>query len=90
MKFVNVRELKNKTSSVLHYTENGRDVIVTLKGKPFVVIHHLRQEDVEDYILANAPGFKKKLQMAYEEYLAGETTNIDELIKKAEKDLGRI
>ena len=90
MKFVNVRELKNKTSSVLRYTEEGEDVIVTSRGKPHAVIHHLSEDDIEDYILLNHPEFKKKLKKAYEEYLAGETVDIDKLIEKAEKDIGRI
>ena len=34
MKFVNVKELKNSTSEILHYTEKGKDIIVTLRGKP--------------------------------------------------------
>lgn len=90
MKFVNVRELKNKTSSTLHYAENGDDVIVTLRGKPYAVIHHLAEDEIEDYILLNHPEFKKKLKDAYQEYLDGETVDIDQLIKKTEKDLGRI
>ena len=90
MKFVNVRELKNKTSSTLHYAENGGDVIVTLRGKPYAVIHHLAEDEIEDYILLNHPEFKKKLKNAYKEYLDGETVDIDKLIKKTERDLGRI
>ncbi|MEA3328450.1 MAG: type II toxin-antitoxin system prevent-host-death family antitoxin [Candidatus Omnitrophota bacterium] len=90
MKFVNVRELKNKTSAVLHYTENNGDVIVTLRGKPCVVIHHISGDELEDYILLNHPEFKKKLKKAYQEYLSGETVDIDKLIEKAEKDVGRI
>ena len=90
MKFVNVRELKNKTSAVLHYTEGNGDVIVTMRGKPCVVIHHLSGDDIEDYILLNHPEFKKKLKKAYQEYVAGETVDIDELIKKAEEDVGRV
>jgi prevent-host-death family protein len=90
MKFVNVRELKNKTSSVLRYTEKGDDVIVTSRGKPCAVIHHLSEDDIEDYILLSHPDFKKKLEEAYQQYLAGETIDIDTLIKKAERGLGRI
>ena len=55
MKFVNVKELKNKTSSILHYAEKGDDVIVTLRGKPYAVLHHLSEDDIEDYILLNHP-----------------------------------
>jgi len=90
MKFVNVRELKNKTSSILHYTEGNGDVIVTMRGKPCVVIHHLSEDDIEDYILLNHPEFKKKLENAYKEYRTGKTADIDKLIKKAERNLGRV
>ncbi len=90
MKFVNVKEFKNKISSILHYTENGDDVIVTLRGKPYAVVHHLTEGDIEDYILLNHPEFKKKLKKAYREYLDGETVDIDKLIKKTERDIGRI
>lgn len=90
MKFVNVRELKNKTSSILHYAENGNDVIVTLRGKPYAVVHHLTEDDIEDYILLNHPEFESKLKKAYQEYLSRETVDIDRLIKETERDLGRI
>lgn len=90
MKFVNVRELKNKTSAVLRYTENGEDVIVTSRGKPCAVIHHLSEDEIEDYILLNHPDFKKKLKEAYQEYVSVKTVDLDSLIEKAEKDLGRI
>jgi len=90
MKFCNVRELKNRTSAILHYTENGEDVVVTSRGKPCVVIHHLSEDDIEDYILLNHPEFKKKLKKACQQYLDGETVGIEELIKKEEKDLGKV
>ncbi len=90
MKFVNVRELKNQTSAVLHYTEKGRDVIVTTHGKPVAVIHHLAQGELEDYVLLNHPNFKKKLKESLEEYVKGDVVDLDRLIQKAEKDLGRI
>lgn len=90
MKFVNVRELKNRTSAVLHSTENGSDVIVTSRGKPCAVIKHLTEDDIEDYILLNHPDFKKKLKESYKQYLNGDTVGIDELIEKAERDLEEI
>lgn len=90
MRFANVRELKNKTSALLHFTENGEDVIITSRGKPCAVLHHLSEDDIEDYVLLNHPDFKKKLKKAYQEYLAGKTVDIDKLIRKAEEDLGRV
>ena len=90
MKFVNVRELKNNTSAILHSTENGEDIVVTLRGKPCVVIHHILEDELEEYILLNHPVFKKKLKRAYKEYLSGKTVGLDRLIKKAKKDIGKI
>lgn len=90
MKFVNVRELKNRTSAVLHETENGEAIIVTSRGKPCAVIRRISEDDIEDYILLNHPEFKKKLKKAYREYASGKTVDIDKLIKRVEKDLGRI
>ena len=90
MKFVNVRELKNKTSAVLHYTENGEDVIVTLRGKPCAVIHHILEDELEEYILLNHPDFKKKVKKAYKEYLSGKTVSFERFIRKAKKDIGKI
>jgi len=80
MKFVSVRELKNKTSQILHYIENGNNVIVTLRSKPYAVLHHLSEDEIEDYIILNHPEFKKKFKSAYQEYLNGNTVDIDQLI----------
>lgn len=90
MKFVNVRELKNKTSAVLHYTEKGKDVIVTFRGKPCAVIHHLSGDEIEDYILQNHSEFRNKIERSREEADLGKTVSLDKLIQKAERDLGRI
>jgi antitoxin (DNA-binding transcriptional repressor) of toxin-antitoxin stability system len=83
MKFVNVRELKNKTSAVLHYAEESGDVIVTSRGKPCAVIHYLSGDDLEDYILVNHPDYQKRLKQSYQEYVNGETLSVDTLIEKA-------
>jgi PHD/YefM family antitoxin component YafN of YafNO toxin-antitoxin module len=87
MKFVNVRELKNKTSAVLRYTEKKGDVIVTSRGTPRVVIHYLKADEIEDYILLNHPEFKQKLKTGYRQIKKGETIDMDSLIKEAEQDL---
>lgn len=90
MKFVNVRELKNKTSAVLHYAHNGKDVIVTSHGKPYAVIHHLGEDEIEDYILMNHPALKKKFEKSLAEYASGKTVSLGKLLRKAERDLGKV
>ena len=87
MRFVNVRELKNKTSYVLRRAGEGEDIVVTSRGKPCAVIHSLTENDIEDYILLNHPAFKKRIKESLEEYAAGETEDIDSLIKEAEEEL---
>ncbi len=62
MRFVNVRELKNKTSCVLRRAGKGEDIVVTSRGKPCAVIHGLTENEIEDYILLNRPAFEKKLK----------------------------
>lgn len=77
MRFVNVRELKNKTSHVLRQAGEGEDIVATSRGKPCAVIHSLTENGMEDYILLNHPAFKKKIKESLKEYAAGETGDID-------------
>ncbi len=87
MRFVNVRELKNKTSEILRCAGGGEDVIVTSRGKPCAVLQRLTENEIEDYILLNHPGFKRKIKEAIKEYAAGETKDIDKLIRETEEEL---
>jgi prevent-host-death family protein len=87
MQFVNVRELKNKTSYVLRRAGEGEDIVVTSRGKPCAVIHSLTENEIEDYILLNHPAFKKRIKESLKEYAAGETEDIDGLIKEAKEEL---
>ncbi len=87
MQFVNVRELNNKTSDVPRRGGEGEDIVVTSRGKPCAVVHSLTENEIEDYILLNHPAFKKKIKESLKEYAAGETEDIDSLIKEAEEEL---
>ncbi len=89
MRFVTTRDLKNHTAKVLNYTINGDFVVVISWSKPRVIIHSISDETLEDYILLNHPEFKKKINKAYKELLAGETTSIDKLVKRAKKNLAK-
>ena len=75
MKFVNVRELKNRTSALLHSTERGGDIVVTLRGKPCAVIHHLSEDELEGYILrGKAAGISERVRSLLGELKEGLTT----------------
>ena len=51
MKFVGVRELKNKTTEVLTYVKKNEKVIVTKRGKPIATIAALNEEEIEQFII---------------------------------------
>ncbi len=51
MKFVGVRELRNKTGDVLNAVRKGEKVILTKRGKPFAAMARLREEEIERLIL---------------------------------------
>jgi len=51
MKFVGVRELKNKTTEVLTYVKKNGKVIVTSRGKPVATIAPLEEEEIEQFII---------------------------------------
>jgi len=51
MKFVGIRELKNKTSEVLRHIEKNGKVVVTSRGKPIATIAPLKEEEIEQFII---------------------------------------
>ena len=67
MRFAGVKELKQKTMDLLKESEKG-DIIITAYGKPAAVLHYVTQEDVEDFLIENDPGFRSRIEEAYAEY----------------------
>lgn len=51
MKFVGIRELKNKTTEVLTYVKKNGKVIVTSRGKPIATIVPLEEKEIEQFII---------------------------------------
>ena len=76
MKFVNVHELKNKTSEVLRMAQE-RDVIVISRSKPIVIIRNFNEDELEDYVLMNHPEFLAQMEKAYQDVKTGKMTDID-------------
>ncbi|MFQ6041830.1 MAG: type II toxin-antitoxin system Phd/YefM family antitoxin [Candidatus Poribacteria bacterium] len=85
MKFVNVSELKNKTSEVLRIAQE-LDVIVLSRSKPIAIIRHFNEDEMEDYVLMNHPEFLAQMEKAYQDAEAGKTTNIDEYLASLETE----
>lgn len=84
MRFAGVKELKQKTMDLLKEAERG-DIVITAYGKPAAVLHYVTQEDVEDYLIENDPGFRSKIEEAYAEYLRVGGLAAADLLRKLEK-----
>lgn len=65
MRFVGVRELRNKTGDVLTAVQNGEKVILTKRGKPFAAVARLREDEIERLILEGR-GWLKLSESAFE------------------------
>lgn len=79
MVFATVRDLQNSTSRMLRTAAGGQDVLVTSHGKPIAVIHGLRAENLEDYVLTHSPAIRKKLEAAERELARGEAIPLSEI-----------
>ncbi len=88
MRFAGVKELKQKTMDLLKESEKG-DVVITAYGKPAAVLHHVTDEDLEDYLMENDPAFQARIEEAYAEYLKLGGVGAGELLRRIEKRHGR-
>ena len=51
MKFIGVRELRNRTGEVLKTVGRGERVILTKRGKPFAALTGVKEEEIGRLIL---------------------------------------
>ncbi|MEI8173630.1 MAG: hypothetical protein WCH07_09135 [Deltaproteobacteria bacterium] len=87
MRFAGIKELKHKTMDILMQSKEG-DIIITAYGKPMAVLHHITEEDLEDYLIENDPAFQSRIAEAFAEYEGRGGISADDLIKKLEKRRG--
>ncbi len=58
MEIVGIRDLSRRTRELVEQVERtGQPVLVTRRGRPAVVLYSLPQDELEDFVLANAPEF---------------------------------
>ena len=81
MKLVTVAEVKNKLSEYLKLAEK-EDVIITRSGKPTAVLHHLGEDEMEDYLLEHDPRFKAKIEKRWKNYLKEGGVEITDILKR--------
>jgi len=83
MRFTGVKELKQKTMDILKKSEE-EDIIITVYGKPVAILHHIKEDDLADYLIENDPAFKTRIEEAYAEYAAHGGITVDAMIRKLE------
>ena len=81
MKFANVRDLRLDTKKILNDARQ-EDVLITYRGKPWVMIQKITADDLEDYILTHHPKFKKALQKSLKEKKEGKVKSLKDLAQE--------
>lgn len=81
MPTVSIRELANSASSVIaSVAETGRPTVVTKHGRPVAAVVPIDQEELEDFVLANAPEFVAGRHQADVDLAAGRTRALDKAL----------
>lgn len=68
MKIPSVKEVKDNFSQFLREAVH-EDVVITKKGRPTAILHHLGDDELEDYLLEHDPKFRQKIEKRWKDYL---------------------
>ena len=80
MKIASVKEVKDRLSQFLKTAEK-EDVVITKNGRPSAVIHHLGEDEIEDYLLEHDPKFRAKIDKRWKEYLRKGGRSVEEILQ---------
>ena len=81
MKIASVKEVKNKLSQFLRTAET-EDIVITKNGRPNAVLHHLGEDELEDYLLEHDPKFRRKIEIRWKQYLQKGGRSLEEVLKE--------
>ena len=82
MQFINMRELSRFPSKYVKIANEKDDIIITKNGHPYALLSKINDDDLEEYILAKHLDLEIDFDLAKDEYTAGKTTNIHNLINE--------
>ena len=80
MKIASVKEVKDNLSQFLKKAEE-EDVVITKNGRPTAILHHLGEDELEDYLLEHDPKFMRKIEKRWNNYLKNGGTSLESLRK---------
>jgi len=76
-----VKDVKDNLSRYLKNAEKG-DVVITKNGRPTAVLHHLGEDELEDYLLEHDPRFRQKVERRWKEYLQSGGLSLEQVLKE--------
>lgn len=83
MKIVSVKEVKNNLSYYLKSAEK-EDIIITKNGRANAVLHHVGEDELEDYLLEHDPKFRRKIEKRWKQYLQKGGCSLEEVLRGLE------
>jgi prevent-host-death family protein len=88
MAVVGIRQLSRDTSRVIkEFEETGEPVILTREGRPIGALVAVDQDQLQDLVLATAPGFRERHGQAKAEFESGEARPLAEAARERGIDL---
>jgi antitoxin (DNA-binding transcriptional repressor) of toxin-antitoxin stability system len=86
VRFVGIREFRDQAAVLLKAVREKEEAFVlTYHGKPFGIVLPLREEDLEDFVLARHPAYQVEWEAAREEIHRGEYTTLEQLCARLEE-----
>ena len=74
MPTVSIRDLARRSSQVVDdVTSSGRPAIITRRGKPVGALIAIDPDELEDFVLANAPEYARSMRDADDDLARGRT-----------------
>jgi prevent-host-death family protein len=80
VKIASVKEVKDNLSRFLKKAEQ-EDVVITRNGRPTAVLHHLADDELEDYLLEHDPKFRRKIEQRWKDYLEKGGVPLEQVLK---------
>ena len=80
MKIASVKEVKDRLSQFLKTAEK-EDIVITKNGRPNAVLHHLGEDEIEDYLLEHDPKFRRKIERRWRQYLQKGGRSVEEILR---------
>jgi prevent-host-death family protein len=79
MTTVSIRDLSRRPSEVVdEVARTGRPAIITRRGRAVTAMIAIDPDQLEDFVLANAPEYSRSMRAAVADLRAGRTVTLDE------------